>query len=209
MPYSSEFTDRETNMAYLDSLVSFDVKGGERGELIEGELTEAGNEELLKSNPFRPTLSNTLGIHDIWPFLVVLCGTVFFADVLIRRVALDFDWIGDVAKRFFRREEIEVETKMSRLQSKKAEIEKQIQMKRANTRFAPEVDENASGAQKLEQVIGDEIDESADRRMPRKRAKSLEIEQEEQSYTSRLLDAKRKAQQQRKTNDDTRKTRKI
>ena len=203
VPYSSEFTDRETNLAYLDSLVQFDVRGGKRGQVIEGGLTETGAEELLEVNPFRPTLSNTLGIHDIWPFLVVLCGTVFFADVFVRRVAVDFSWVGDIARRLLSaREEAQVESKMSRLQSRKAEIEQQIQMRRANTRFAPEVDEKVSGAQKLEQVIGDEIDESADKRRPTKRAKSLEAEKEERSYTSRLLDAKRKAQQQQRKDDE-------
>ena len=203
VPYSSEFTDRESNLAYLDSLVQFDVRGGERGELVEGDLSDGGSEQLLAVNPFRPTLSNTLGIHDIWPFLVVLCGTVFFADVFVRRVAVDFTWIGDMAKRLFTaRKEAEVETKMSRLQSRKAEIEQQIQLRRANTRFAPEVDENVSGSKKLEQVIGDEIDESADKRRPKKRGQSLQVEKEEQSYTSRLLDAKRKARQQTRKDDD-------
>lgn len=204
VPYSSEYTDRETNLAYLDSLVQFDVRGGETGQLIEGDLSDAGREKLLQTNPFRPTLSNTLGIHDIWPFLLVVCGTVFFADVFVRRVALDFRWIVAYVRPWFTaREHAEVETRMSRLQSRKAEIEKQIQMKRANTRFAPEVDTKVSGAQKLEQVIGDEIDESADRRSPKKRGKSLEIEKEEPSYTSRLLDAKRKAQRQRRKDTDT------
>ena len=204
VPYSSEFSDRESNLAYLSSLVQFDVKGGEKGELIEAELSESGRERLLETNTFRRTLSNTLGIHDIWPFLVVLCGTVFFADVFVRRVAVEFDWVGDMFKRLLsRREEAKVESQMSRLQSRKAEIEKQIQSKRANTRFAPTVDDKVSGAEKLEQIIGDEIDESADRRRPKKRGKSMEIEQEEKSYTSRLLDAKRKAQQQRRQDDES------
>ncbi|MEM9410982.1 MAG: hypothetical protein AAGA30_07710, partial [Planctomycetota bacterium] len=60
-------------------------------------------------------------------------------------------------------------------------------------------DENASGKQKLDQVIGDEIDESADKRRPKRRAKSLDVQQEEKTYTSRLLDAKRKVQQKRKS----------
>ena len=203
VPYSSEFSDRESNQAFLDSLVQFDVAGGEKGELIEAELSEAGLDDLLAVNAFRPTLSNKVGIHDIWPFLVVLCGSIFFADVFVRRVAVNFDFIGDYIKKLRTKpDESKFESNISRLQSRKAEVEKEIEMRRSNTRFAPDVDDNVSGKQKLDQVIGDEIDESADRRMPKKRDRSLEVNEEEKSYTSRLLDAKRKAQKNQKRDGD-------
>ncbi|MEM9413355.1 MAG: glutamine amidotransferase, partial [Planctomycetota bacterium] len=95
VPYSSEFSDRQSNLVFLDSLVQFDVADGEKGEIIRGDLSDAGRDDLLSVNTFRPTLSNKVGIHDIWPFLVVLCGTVFFADVFIRRVAVNFEFISE------------------------------------------------------------------------------------------------------------------
>ena len=99
-------------------------------------------------------------------------------------------------------EKPEVESRLARLQSRKAEIEKEIETKRAATRFEPEVDENESGREQLERVIGEQIDETADRRRPTKRDKSLDVTAEEKSYTSRLLDAKRKAQKdQNRPND--------
>ncbi len=198
VPYSSEYSDRESNLSFLDSLVQFEVADGEQGAIIPGELSEAGREELLSVNTFRPTLSNKVGIHDVWPLLVVLCGSVFFVDVFIRRVAVNFDFVGEYIQKLRRRQDdVEVESKMSRLQSRKAEIEKQIEMRRAKSRFAPEIDESSSGQEKLEQVIGDEIDETADRRRPQKRDRSLESVEEDKTYTSRLLDAKRKAQKNR------------
>lgn len=203
VPYSSEFSERESNAAFLESVVQFDVADGEQGELIEGDLSDSGLGDMLAVNTFRPTLSNKVGIHDIWPFLVVICGAMFFFDVLVRRVALNFDFIADYVKKLrTKKDEVEFESKISRLQSRKAEVEKEIEMRRSKSRFAPEVDEQVSGKDKLDQVIGDEIDETADRRMPKRRDKSLEVTEEEKSYTSRLLDAKRKAQQNRKSGGD-------
>ena len=202
VPYSSEYSDRESNLAFLDSLVQFDVADGEKGKIIEGELSDRGKEELLSVNTFRPTLSTKVGIHDIWPFLVVLCGSVFFFDVFVRRVALNFDFITEyIQKLRSKSDESQFESNISRLQSRKAEVEKQIEMRRTKARFEPEIDEKASGKDKLDQVIGDEIDETADRRMPKKRDKSLDVNKEEKSYTSRLLDAKRKAQKKQQRND--------
>ena len=43
--------------------------------------------ESLTTNTFRPTLSAAIGIQDIWPWLLVLCGTAFFSDVFVRRVS--------------------------------------------------------------------------------------------------------------------------
>lgn len=202
VPYSSEYSDRETNLSFLDTLVQFDVSDGEKGEVIRGELSEQGLDDLLAVNTFRPTLSTKVGIHDIWPFLVVLCGTLFFLDVFVRRVAINFDFINDYVKKWTaKRNETEVESNISRLRSRKAEVEKQIEMRRAKSRFAPEVDEATSGQEKLDKVIGDEMDETADRRRPKKRDKSLEVNEEQKSYTSRLLDAKRKAQKNRPRDD--------
>ncbi len=204
MPYSSEYADRESNRALLDSLAHFKPSGGEEGEIIEGPLTQSGLDRLLATDTFRPTLSQTVGVQDVWPLLIVICGTMFFADVFVRRVALQFDWIGAYISEFkLRRKTPDIQHSMARLQSRKAEIEKEIASKRAKTRFAPETDDNASGREQLEKVIGDEIDEIADRRRPKKRDTSLDVVQEEQSYTSRLLDAKRKAQKKQSRSDDS------
>ena len=204
VPYSSEYSDRESNRALLESLASFEPNGGETGSVIEGDLSEAGLGKLLATNTFRPTLTETVGIQDVWPLMVLLCGMMFFADVFVRRVAVRLDWIGEYISEFkSKRNESEVQHSMARLQSRKAEIEKEIETRRAKTKFAPEVDDRASGKAQLEQLIGDEIDGSADKKRPKKRRDtSLNVEKEEQSYTSRLLDAKRKAQKKQKKSND-------
>ena len=92
---------------------------------------------------------------------------------------------------------------MSRLQSRKAEIEKEIETRRSNVRFAPDepVDESGkSGKQQLEDVLASEI-EKTPAPLPKPAENKLTTE-DESSYTSRLLEAKRKARQQQDRRDD-------
>lgn len=84
---------------------------------------------------------------------------------------------------------------MSRLQSRKAEIEREIESRRASTKFEPTVDANVSGKQRLEDVLASEI-EKTPALPPKIKRDKLDVDQDN-SYTSRLLDAKRKVQQNR------------
>jgi uncharacterized membrane protein len=204
VPYSSEYSDRESNRALLDSLTKFKPKGGEPGMMIEGQLTKSGLDELLAANTFRPTLSAAIGIQDVWPLLLVVCATVFFADVFVRRVSVSFDWVGDASRRLskivFRQEVEPPRASLSRLQSRKAEIEKQIESRRAATRFEPDNQENVSGKQRLEDVLANEIEKTP--ALPPKIPRDKLDAERENTYTSRLLDAKRKAQKDQKRNQD-------
>ena len=261
VPYSSEYSDRETNIALLDSLTKFQPKGGEPGMIIEGDLSATGLDRLLAANTFRPTLSAAMGIQSIWPLLIVICGTAFFADVFVRRVAVPPEWgvrilafalvfaiamlftgipyqlmVGmayylpwlqtDVAQilgvlvtlaicgllvsapeflyrfyqsRFADASDEQPRQSISRLQSRKAEIERQIESRRAATKFEPVADAKMTGKQKLEEVLASEI-EKTPKAPPKIQRDKLDVD-EETSYTSRLLDAKRKVQDQRKRND--------
>lgn len=200
-PYSSEYSDRESNAGLLESMVQLTPSGGEAGELIDGGLDPLGFDDLLATNTFRPTLTQAVGVQDVWPWLLVLCGVVFLSDVLVRRVAIRFDWVGETLGQLIRGEEMQVSSSLARLQSRKAEIEKEITNRRASTRFTPEFDGGGPGKDQLERVIADEIDESADRRRPPKREISWDREGDARSYTSRLLDAKKKAQSKLRRDD--------
>ena len=195
VPYSKEYSDRESNLAVLESLASFEPRGGEVGKVTDVSLKKTAMNELLEFNTFRPTLTSAISIQDIWPLLVTLCGAVFFGDVLVRRVAISFDWVGHswrwlMAK--LTRSEQEISTSsMSRLQSRKAEIEKDIESKRAAVKFAPDKPGGSiSGKQQLEDVIASEI-EKTPAALP-KIDRSVDQE-DETSFTQRLLDAKKKA----------------
>ena len=208
IPWSSEYSDRRANRALLDSLARFEPRGGEAGTVIDGSLTRRGLSQLLETNTFRPTLSAAIGIEDIWPLLLVICSTAFFADVLVRRVAISFEWLANFwryLKSFVVTSESEAPTpSLSRLQSRKQEIEKEIEQRRAATRFEPEVDVAAtstSGKQHLENVLASEIEKTP--AAPPKIKRDTLNPDDDTSYTSRLLEAKRKAQEKQKRNNDS------
>jgi uncharacterized membrane protein len=207
IPWSSEYSDRRANRALLDSLARFEPRGGEAGTVIDGSLTRKGLSQLLETNTFRPTLSAAIGIEDIWPLLLVICSTAFFADVLVRRVAISFEWLGNFW-RYLKSFVVSSESaapapSLSRLQSRKQEIEKEIEQRRAATRFEPEVDGDAtstSGKQHLENVLASEMEKTP--AAPPKIKRDTLNPDDDTSYTSRLLEAKRKAQEKQKRNND-------
>ncbi len=195
VPHSKEYSDRESNYAMLESLAAFEPRGGETGKVTDVSLNKASMDELLAFNTFRPTLTSAISIQDIWPLLVTLCGVVFCADVLVRRVAISFDWIGQswrwFTARFSRRENETTTTSIAKLQSRKNEIEKDIQSKRAAVKFTPDnPSASSSGKQQLEDIIASEI-EKTPAALPK--IDRPPQQEDESSFTQRLLDAKKKA----------------
>ena len=101
-------------------------------------------------------------------------------------------------QKLFRRTAETAAVSIDRLKSRKAEIEKGIESRRATTKFVPEDETKLSGGKKLEEIIASEI-EKTPARPPKIKRDNLDAD-ESTSYTSRLLDAKRKVKhQQRKT----------
>ena len=269
VPYSSEYSDRESNLSLLSDLAALEPSGGAAGQIAASSLTPETVVQLLQQNSFRPTLTNSISIQDIWPFLLMLGTAIFFSDVFVRRVsahwwafalalavALPIAWtfyfgskwwanrnsfgpeislwqnemsvpmfvatlfgvfaslflafllstegFENTVKRFkdwFSQDNGQTEpASIARLQSRKAEIEKGIEARRATTKFEPneETAKKVSGAKKLEQIIGSEIEKTP--------ALPPKIHPDEQadceSYTSRLLDAKRKIKKKRERNQE-------
>ena len=202
VPYSSEYSDREANMALLESLCSLTPEGGEAGELIPESLL-GGINDMLGVDTFRQTLPKAFSINAMWPYLMLLAGWVFFFDVLVRRVALHFGWIKTAWNKFLsifgRAEEEAAPNPMSRLQRRKAEIDRKFEQRRASTRFEPDPDtemNKGSGQDQLDSILDSEHRKEI-QAPPAARA-DANVENEEQStYTSRLLDAKRRAQKDR------------
>lgn len=264
IPYSNEYSDRESNLPLLKALAELKPKGGEAGIIMSQSLTSNSIPDLLKENTFRPTLSASISIQDIWPFMLMIGAAVFFSDVFVRRVAtsfwanafafllIPFSWLAyfgwrwyqiansfdstqsvffnepsmglaivtllaffaafylafalsterteqivkNIKGMFFRKDENEAAVSISRLKSRKAEVEKEIESRRAATKFAPDAEEPpaASGEKRLEQILASEIEKTP--ALPPKIARDDSAD-EEGSYTSRLLDAKRKVQKKR------------
>ena len=206
VPYSSEYSVRESNRSLLESLSSLEPTGGEIGKLIDENFDDSNLGAILKIDPFRNTLKTTVGIQDIWPLLLVLTGLLFFADVFVRRVAVNFDWVPPVYQKTMARlrgkdRGEEVSQSMARLQSRKAQVGSELESKKASTRFQPDEEEVEQGAQELQNVLDGE-DRTYKERPRATKDSAMASTEEEKTQMSRLLEAKRKLQKQRGENPD-------
>ncbi len=200
VPYSDEFRGRATNEALLDQLVSLVPEGGKRGQLILGPEHFDDLKPYLAVNTFRRDLAKATSSQPVWYYLVLVGSCLFFFDVFVRRVQVSFAWVpalaGRVRDRVFGRkgepEKIEV---MERLRSSKAQVDDRFEQLRTSARFeaSPEAPTALDAIEELRRV-----------EVPGKRAAeqpSLAAEPEEESYTERLLRAKRQAWKKRQDDE--------
>jgi hypothetical protein len=162
---------------------------------------------LLAANPFRRDLQPAIANQSIWPWLIMVGSCLFFADVFVRRVQVNFGWLTRLLASgrdwMLRREpDVAVPETMGRLRSRKREISDQIEDRRAATRFQESVDATeetstvatASTAAAPPQVTGpnsshEGLDQASDAGA-------------EPSYTERLLKAKRQVWHDREQGPD-------
>ena len=99
--YSDEFRDRETNTPLLKSIAELPAKKGEPGKLMpplpvvpdDREKAEEKLQPQLAVDPFRRDLPQAVATQDIWPWLVLAAACCFFADVFVRRVQINLQWL--------------------------------------------------------------------------------------------------------------------
>ncbi|HEX3599652.1 MAG TPA: VWA domain-containing protein [Lacipirellulaceae bacterium] len=204
--YSDEFRDRETNTPLLKSIAELTAKKGEPGKLLpplpelpeDKEKAEQKLQPQLAVNPFRRDLPQAVASQDIWPWLVLAATCCFFADVFVRRVQINLQWLVPTWTRFLdivlRRERHEPAPEvMSRLRSRKAEVDESIESRRAATRFEPDavvpIDLNAIQSAEAKPT-------SPATSTPPPTKPVAETEQPD-DYTSRLLKAKKQVWQDR------------
>jgi len=194
VPYGDEFRAGETNTSLLTSLASLKPRGGEPGRMIRGDFDDGEFDDLLKVNTFVHDLALAQSTQDLWPDLLLLAACVFFADVLVRRVAIDFSWLAAglawVGQRLGRDgEQGPREERVERLRSLKAEISADVERRRASARFEPDPEAPEPGD------VAPDVAGAGPRREPPRQKKETKLtpEKEEESYTERLLKAKRKA----------------
>ena len=198
VPYSDEFRIRTPNDALLEQLVKMTPAGGKPGQLIDVTASAdpsqpVAEDPLMKFNPFRHgELPKATSSQDIWYFVILVGSVLFFFDVFFRRVQVSFAWVpvwtGWARDRLLRRERTpEALPTMERLRSRKAEVSGQIDQRKAEARFEPT-------------AVGPAHDEALEEpnrpihEAPRPSTiKPAEEKPEEESYTERLLKAKRKA----------------
>ena len=196
MPFSDEYRVRQANMQLLGSLAARKPMGGSAG-LISASLEKDSLKEVIGMDTYRTGLPPAKSLMDIWPLAVLVGAALFFGDVFVRRVALDLGLpLRMLAARLRKRREgsnalnAEQKSRLDRLRSSKTVVSDDLQKQRASTQFEPDQDLPVS-ASSAEDAFGMK-DSSSSRPDLSSKKPSLGIEQE-QSYTSRLLDAKRKA----------------
>lgn len=197
VPYSSEFRDRETNTPLLTTLAKMQPKGGEPGTIIDGELRKGTVDQMVAAvDTFRRTLPKAISSQDVWPLFLLIAACLFLADVFVRRVQVHFYWVpaalGKLRNRILgRKQETVDDTRIERLRSRKAAIANQIDQRRATTRFEDQNVPSPDGPRNLDEVL----DEAAAGQTPQRPASPSQsaVEEEQDSYTERLLAAKKRA----------------
>jgi uncharacterized membrane protein len=204
VPYSAEFREREANEALITTLASMKPAGGEQGKVVQGELVKGSVNRLVDSvDTFRRTLAKAISSEDFWPRFLLLAAGIFLADVFIRRVTVNFYWVGPALAYAYNRalgrqiEEVRDE-RLERLRSRKAAIASQIDERRAATRFEPVAEEGWSQPRDYEEVIADASGggPAAEPARPATPTHSSRPQTEQETYTERLLAAKKKAKKQ-------------
>lgn len=201
VPYSAEFRKRGTNENLLTTIAALEPTGGKPGQLLDTlPVGEDQQPALAGFNPFRRDLPRATSSQDAWFVLAAIAACLFFADVLTRRVSLSFEWLAPVWKyvreKILKREaKAETTPYLQRLKSRKAEVVGGIEQQRASTRFEPEP-EIASRNVSLEEQLA--APPPSGEKKPSEGSPGVGPEKEQESYTARLMKAKKRAIDDRK-----------
>ena len=188
IPYSEEYRIRETNQALISELASVKPAGGEIGE-VTAPLGVTANESAENQNAFRGGLALARSIRDAWPWFVLAGCCLFLGDIFVRRVAINFDWIGVALKKIRgKSEEKESMTtaRLDALRKNKDLMDEELQRRRTSVRFEPT-------QPSIDTESNERIATFSDDEQTIAKSKSISPEPEGPSYTERLLAAKRKA----------------
>jgi hypothetical protein len=197
VPYSNEYRVRQANIGLLEQVAALTPTGGLPGS-VSSALESQSLKELLEINSFRSGLPPSRSLKDIWPWAVLLGASLFFADVFVRRVALDLGapvrWIASRWRPVPSATDLERQSRIERLRSQKSVVGEQIDKQRSTVQFEPDpiVADNASTTSDAFSQTTSPSKPSPPSDAPKMQANS------EESYTSRLLQAKRDAQRKSK-----------
>jgi uncharacterized membrane protein len=201
VPYSAEFQTHDTNQPLLEALAGLHPPGAKPGLVIADEARRGDIASLLRFNTFRHDLPKARSRRDAWHYTLLAGSCLFFFDVLIRRVTFSFAWIGPLALRLRdriagRRPTAPPDEVLTRLSARKAEIAQQIEMRRASARFdaGPTAGDQAGAVN--QELAAAPIASPGTPVSPEQSLAPLPEAQEE-SYTRRLLKAKRRVWNQR------------
>jgi hypothetical protein len=222
VPYSDEFRELKSNPSALESIVNFTNGKMLEWKLRRDEISIDLERTLETADVFRrdPTLTPPPAFTSLWPNLLWLAALLFLGDVAVRRIAPDFDRMRKnmmVAWHKLRGREVAPPVEyMEKLRGRKAEVVEQIERTRASARIEPA--REGSPAPSLEIDDGGLLDAGAAEIAGTAKPTPLEptsragkptmgidpkapVERPE-SYTDRLMKAKRRVWEERDKKQD-------
>jgi hypothetical protein len=195
VPYSAEFTHQQSNPQLLRSLAALTPAGGKPGLVLPALRPGEQTDSREAANLFRDDLRRATSRQNSWHLLAFAAGCLFFFDVFNRRVLVSFVWLPATARKiggYLAGSPLTTEptAALERLQARKDQVVRQLDERRAVTRFEP--DENASP-----DLAGDALVAGQTKPQTAQSA-GLAPQAEEDTYTTRLLKAKQRAIKDRK-----------
>jgi len=216
VPYSDEYRDLRSNPVLLETLS--DVTNGQLLSWVRGPEGQTDMQRTIaNADVFRrdPNMPIPRTFRPIWHLLLWTAAVLFLFDVAVRRIAPDIDRIrqnlADMWQRLRGQDVAPREDYMEKLRSRKAEVGEQIDRGRAATRFeAPEATKAPPSPLQEGQPTPTEPSRPAKPAAEQPGLGPQSAPSQPESYTNRLLQAKRKVweEQQRKKDEDEKRKRK-
>lgn len=201
VPYASEYRFRATNEPLLRSLAGLAPPEGQAGSFIEARPSSADGQSgfdvaaALNVNSFRHDLPRAESLEAAWTYVVVLAACLFFADVFVRRVQVRFGWLATVSRNTVgrllgRAPDDQPPEYIARLRGRKQEVADEIEQRKAAARFEPD--------SRLPAADAPPFDRSGDASSPPSTpTPDSGPRVEEETYTDRLLKAKKRVWEER------------
>jgi uncharacterized membrane protein len=200
VPFSDEYRVRQANFRLLEQIATQTPQGGESGKVFPT-LDMDALDKVLEIDTYRSGVPPAKSLQDIWPYAVLLGASLFFADVFVRRVALDLGvplrWM---AQRLRRRpatdSDIKRQQSLDRLRSRKSNVSDELDRQRASVSLeipTPSEAEPSATAPSAADGFGKQDSAPREPAKPSPQASGMSPGEDEKSYTSRLLEAKRQA----------------
>jgi len=191
IPYSPEFNDMESNFDLLTRLA----------EMTHGKMYDEAEENLERTAAsgeiFRPVERTQPRPQTLWYFLVVLAGALLFFDVAVRRISIEPHEVRSklqmvwASLRGRQTAAATVDPFMERLKSRKSQVDETLAKEKSSRRF-----DGGDGPPPPPEALGGEAPRGP---APKPPTPSIapQKEQEATDYASRLMRAKKRAQEDR------------
>ncbi len=218
VPYSDEYRELTSNPPLMETLASLTS-----GSVIDWRTDRDGRINVAATlnslNPFRHDRTPPAALDDLWPLLLWGAALLFLLDVAVRRIAIDFAWLGGQFAKAYRQfrgsdQSAESDEYMAKLRGRKAEVEQELaQRARSATQFQappplPTADDPIAGSEPIavDDVLQGQATGAPSQQTtpppPPPKPDPGSASDDADSYTNRLLQAKRKVWEDRQRDSD-------